>query len=214
MSAVYRASPRTRSGASLRTAARPTTAPGPAGHCSCGSSSTTSHTSSKRPSTSFSVRISLAQCRILLDARVRAAAADVAGHRVPDLVNGRIRIGRDQRRCRDDLTGCAEAALHRVGANERVDERMVAQAFDRRHLPAYRVCERDAREHRHTVDLHRARTAVTFVARDLRPGEADPLPQDRREAHADRSVERMSLAVDRQPELTHESSPQRCRQAG
>jgi hypothetical protein len=44
----------------VRGAGRPTTASGPSGHCSSGSSSTTIHTSSKRPSTSFSVRISLA----------------------------------------------------------------------------------------------------------------------------------------------------------
>ena len=44
----------------LRVAGRPTTSRGPSGHCSSGSSSTTIQTSSNRPSTSFSVRISLA----------------------------------------------------------------------------------------------------------------------------------------------------------
>src|ERR687888_253733 len=69
----------------------------------------------------------------LLDLRIRAAAADVAGHRVPDLLAARRGLRVDERDGADDLAGRAEAALERVGTHERIDHRMVAQALDRRH---------------------------------------------------------------------------------
>ena len=135
---------RARARARRRAAAgRPTTSRGPAGHCSSASSSTTSQTSSKRPSTSFSVRISLATCES------------------PPRSSGRCRSGRGSRPCGagsprrvgsgcvstsatadDDLPGRAEAALQRVGADERVDERVVAQPLDRRHLALADACGR------------------------------------------------------------------------
>ena len=75
----------------------------------------------------------------------------------------------DERDRAHDLARRAEAALQRVGADERVDHRVVAQALDRRHLaPADPVGERDARERRRAVDEHGARAAVPLVARDLR----------------------------------------------
>ena len=100
--------------------------------------------------------------------------------RVPDLLARRLRVRRDERRRRDDLPRRAEAALDRVGADERVDERMVAQALDRRHLALDRVRERDAREPRHAVDLHRAGAAVALVAGDLRAGQPEPSRRTRR----------------------------------
>src|SRR6185437_4510070 len=124
----------------------------------------------------------------LLDLRVRAAAADVSGHRVTDLLAGRLGVRRDERGCRDDLAGRAEAALDGVGADERLDERVLAEPLDRRHLAVDRVRERDAREPRHAVDLHGAGTAVALVAGDLRPGQAELLPQNLREARPDGSV--------------------------
>src|SRR5581483_756354 len=93
----------------------------------------------------------------------------------------------------------AEAALHRVRADEGVDERMLAQALDRRHLPLDRVHEGDAREHGRPIDHDGAGAAMPLVARDLRSGEPDALPQHAREAHADRNVDDMLLAVHHQP---------------
>ena len=90
--------------------------------------------------------------------------------------------------------GRAEAALHRVGADERVDERMLAQPLDRRHLALDEVRERDARERRHAVDLHGAGAAVALVARDLRAGEPEPLAQHVRQALAERRVDGVAPA--------------------
>src|SRR5439155_18407139 len=73
----------------------------------------------------------------LLDLRIRAAAAEVSGHRVPDLVAARFGVGLDERCGRHDLPRCAEAALERIGAYERADEWMLTQAFDRRHLASF-----------------------------------------------------------------------------
>ena len=64
-------------------------------------------------------------------------------------------------------------------ADEGVDQRMVAQAFDRRHLAFVdRVDERDAGERGHAVEQHRAGAAVAFVAADLRPRQAEVVAQD------------------------------------
>ena len=57
------------------------------------------------------------------------------------LISSRRRLGFASTRAtaRDDLARRAEAALDRVGADERVDQRVVAQALDRRHLARRRV---------------------------------------------------------------------------
>src|SRR5581483_10061035 len=91
----------------------------------------------------------------LLDLRVRAAAAEVAGHAMANLLARRLLVRRDERDGADDLTGCAEAALNGVGAHERLDQRMLTEPFDRRHLTTTETaCERDARERRLSVDEH------------------------------------------------------------
>src|SRR5207237_1492265 len=122
----------------------------------------------------------------LLDLRISAAATEVARHRVPDLVGGGLGTGLDESRSRDDLARRAEAALKSVRADERVDEWMLGQAFDRRHLAvADCVGERDAGEHRHAVELHRAGAAVPFAAGDLGAGQAEVEPQRIRERPLD-----------------------------
>src|SRR3712207_7771004 len=64
---------------------------------------------------------------------------------------------RSERRRGDDLPGGAEAALDGVGADERVDHRVVAQPLDGRHVAALDgVDERDAREHGDAVELDRS----------------------------------------------------------
>ena len=121
----------------------------------------------------------------------------------------RLGLGLDERRRRDDLPRRAEAALERVGADEGVDERMVAQAFDRRHLAlADGVHERDAREHRHAVELHRAGAAVPLAAGDLRAGQSEVLAQGLGQGAADRGVDLAGRAVDLQ--LKHPTSPPGC----
>ena len=57
--------------------------------------------------------------------------------------SGSGRVRGDEGRRRDDLRG-AEAALHGVGPDERLHERVVTKALDRRHLAvADRVHERE-----------------------------------------------------------------------
>ena len=98
---------------------------------------------------------------------------------MPDLVLRRAWVRTDQRSCRDDLSGRAKPALDGVGANERSDQRVVAETFDRCHLTiADGVHERDTRERRDTVELDGARTAVSLAARDLCAGEPEVFTQD------------------------------------
>ena len=90
--------------------------------------------------------------------------------------------------------------------DERLDERVVAQALDRRHLAvADRVHERDAREHRYAVELDRAGAAVALAAGDLRAGQAELVAQGVGERRPDRGVDLVAAAVDaqlRQPTVT------------
>jgi hypothetical protein len=80
-----------------------------------------------------------------------------------------------------------------------MNQRMVVQAFDGRHLAvADGMHERDAGKRRNAVELHGARTTVSFAAGDLRSGEAEVLAQDLRERAPDRRVEGVRLAVDQQ----------------
>ena len=120
-----------------------------------------------------------------------------------DLLARRLRVGRDERCRRDDLAGCAEPALDCVGADEGLDERMLAQTLDRRHLALDRVREGDARETRHAVDLDGAGTAVTLVAGDLRPGQSQLLAEDVREARPDWRVEDVLFAVHGEADFAH-----------
>ena len=98
---------------------------------------------------------------------------------MPDLVLRRAWVRTDQRSCRNDLPGRAKPALDGVGANERSDQWVVPETFDRRYLAiADRVHERDTRERRDTVELDGARTAVSLAARDLRTRESEVFAQD------------------------------------
>jgi hypothetical protein len=136
----------------------------------------------------------------LLDARIGAAAAEIAGHRMPDLLRRRLRVRGHERGRRDDLAWGAEAALERVGADERADERMVAEALDRRHLSvAHGVDERDAAERRRAVELDGARAAMALAAGDLRPRQAELVAQRLGQRLADRCLELVVVAVDAQP---------------
>jgi hypothetical protein len=74
----------------------------------------------------------------------------------------------------DDLPGVQKPHCSASVRDERVDERVVAQPLDRRHLAALdRVHERDAREVRHAVDEHRAARRSALAAGDLRARHAE-----------------------------------------
>jgi hypothetical protein len=106
-------------------------------------------------------------------------------------------LGLDQRRGRDDLARGAEAALERVRADERVHERVVVQALDRRHLAlADGVHQRDAGEHGHAVELDGARAAVALPAGDLRPGQPQRSAQRLGQRLADRRLHLVARSVD------------------
>ena len=88
-------------------------------------------------------------------------------------------LSADERRRRDDLTRCAEPALEGVCPHEGVDERVVAEPLDRRHLALVeRRSQRDAREDGVSVEEHGAGAAMAFAAADLRAGQAQILSQD------------------------------------
>jgi hypothetical protein len=125
---------------------------------------------------------------------------------VPDLLVRRVGIRRDERGCRDDLPRRAEAALERVGADEGIDERVLLQPLDRRHLAlADRVHERDAAQNRDTVELDGAGAAMALAAGDLRPRQAEIVAQRLRERPPDRRRELVRLPVD--AELRQPTSP-------
>jgi len=134
----------------------------------------------------------------LLDPRIGAAAAEVARHLMPDLLTRRLGVRGHERRGRDDLSRRAEPRLDGIGLHERLDERVIAETLDRRHLAVDGVHERDARERRDAVDEDGAGAAVTLAARDLRPGQPDVLAQDLRERATDGGLDRVPTAVDRE----------------
>ena len=113
-----------------------------------------------------------------------------------DLLAARRRVGGDERRGRDDLPGRAETALERVGANERLDQGVVAKALDRRYLPLDRVDEGEARQHRDAVELDGAGAAVAFVAGNLRPRQPELVAEHLGEGGADLGLDRVPLTVD------------------
>ena len=114
-----------------------------------------------------------------------------------DLSAGRRGRALDQRGGRHDLTRCAEAALERIRPDERVDERMVAEALDRRYLAlADSVGEGDARKSRLSVEKDRARAAMALAAGDLGTGEPKILAQKLGERARRRCGETVGSTVD------------------
>src|SRR5579872_368892 len=111
------------------------------------------------------------------DVRVCSATAEIAAHRLANLIVGlRVTLG-DQSNCRDDLTRRAKAALKRVVLDERalyrVQRAIQSDAFYCRDLViAMHQRERQARQHAATVDEHGARTALARIAAFLCSGQA------------------------------------------
>ena len=59
------------------------------------------------------------------NAQVGPAAAQIAGHRVIDVLVARLRVRLEQRGCGHDLTGLAEPALRHAGIDPRLLQRMM-----------------------------------------------------------------------------------------
>src|SRR4051812_10639747 len=130
-----------------------------------------------RKSRRFISRLRIGDARGLLDrgadARIGAAAADVAGHGVIDI--GVARLGRcgEQGARRHDLARLAVAALRHVEREPRLLDflarRRAADGFDRGDALAERRGDwRDARARRLSVDLDSARAAKALAAAELR----------------------------------------------
>src|SRR6185369_17055073 len=94
------------------------------------------------------------------NALIRPAAADVAVHRLIDVVVARTLGLFQQRRGLHDLASLAIAALRHVGGAPRLLHRMIAlriEALDRRHRAAIDIAHGgDARAYRVAVEMNRA----------------------------------------------------------
>src|SRR5688500_12793015 len=107
-----------------------------------------------------------------LHADVRAAAADVAGHRSVDVVVGRLGVLVEQRDGRHDLPRLAVPALDDVGLGPRLLYRVQTvggQPFDRGDLFRGDAARGgDARTDGLAVDVHRTRATLRHTATELR----------------------------------------------
>src|SRR4029453_6584894 len=123
------------------------------------------------------------------------------------------RVVREQVGGRDDQARRAEAALHRTGLRERLLHRVQLPApgkpRDRDAVVAARLRgEDEAPTHEPPLEQHRARAALTLLARVLRARQAEPLAQREEQALALPDLRLALLAVDRQldPHARHLSS--------
>ena len=110
------------------------------------------------------------------DPSVGAAAADVAAQGTDDVFVPGIGIGLEQGQARHDHAGGAVAALHGIGFDERLLQRMQPavslQTFDRLDCLVGRDAHlRDARPDRLAVNEHGAGTALAFAAAVLAAGQ-------------------------------------------
>ena len=126
----------------------------------------------------------------LHDARIGAAAADVAIHQARDVLLGRVRVGLQQADRGHHHPGRAVAALEGFGVEERLLHGM--QAVARRASPSIVVIAfaptaadaRDARARAGAVEQHRAGAALPFAAAVAAAGQAEVVAEDRQQAVA------------------------------
>src|SRR5579859_2088418 len=135
------------------------------------------------------------------DPLIRAAPADVAGHRVVDVLIAWFRRLREQTRGLHYLAALAVAALR--------DSQALPSCL---HLPAYRRaadgfnggdrlagCGRDrgdARARRDAIQMHSARSAKRHPTSEFRAGETQLIAKRPQEGRIRRHVHRHRLAVD------------------
>src|SRR5207245_436528 len=100
---------------------------------------------------------------------------------------GRLGVVAQKRRGRDDEARRAEAALHRAGIDERALHRMQVLArceiLDGADIAVFRSASEDqTRAHQLAVHQHRARSALTLLARVLAPPQPEALAKHGEEA--------------------------------
>ena len=133
-------------------------------------------------------------------ALVGAAAADIAGHTVDDLLIGGIGICRQQRRRLHDLSGLTVAALRHVVSTPGALHRVITfgiKPLDGGHLLAGgRRDGSHATAHRFTVDVHSAGAAERHAAAELGPGEPELISDVPEQRHVGVAIELATYAVD------------------
>src|SRR6185503_2517289 len=142
------------------------------------------------------------------NARVGAAAADVAIHQPRDVGLGGIRVGLEQADGRHHHARRAVAALEGLGVEERLLHRVqplaVGQRFDRRdRLLPDAPDPRDAGAGPGAIEQHRARAALPFAAAVAAAGQAEIVAEDGEEAVARLGVNLAILAIDAQDISSH-----------
>src|SRR2546425_7031910 len=117
-----------------------------------------------------------------VDLDVAGAAAEVAGERLFDLVAGRPGVGGEQGFGSKQKRGRAVAALRGPQVGERLLQRMELPALRHRFDGAHGMAgacqaQHQARQHRHSIEQHGARAALTQLTAVLRSGESQILAQ-------------------------------------
>src|SRR5438445_137597 len=132
---------------------------------------------------------------------IGAAATDVAGHRLVDIVIGGLRGLGEQAGRLHDLPTLAVAALRDVQAAPRgldaLADRCSTDPLDGRDLLAFRSRDRrDARARRRTIQVHRARAAEGHATPELGAGESELVAQRPEQWRVRRHVHRHGFAID------------------
>jgi len=134
--------------------------------------------------------------------RIGAAAAQIPGHRVIDVLVGRVGCFREERRRAHDLANLAVTALGNVFGDPGALERMGTfgrETFNGRHGPnAHGVNGDRAGSYRLPIKMHRAGTAEPGPAAVLGSGEVEDVPEDPEEGHVGRNVDAVATAVDQE----------------
>ena len=136
------------------------------------------------------------------DARVGPAAAEVAAHRLVDVLVAGRRVRGQQRGRAHDLARLAEPALRHRQLDPGLLQRVIAvrgQALDGGDRLARRAGQRHhAGPHRLAVEVHGAGAAERLAAAVLGAGEAEEIAQRPQERHLGIGVEAVLGAVDAQ----------------
>src|SRR5262245_24203272 len=135
------------------------------------------------------------------DTCVGAAAADVAVHRLVDLLVGRLRRALEQRLRGHDLAGLTVAALRDTDLDpcrlQRASDGIAADRFDGHHLAIGHHREgRDAGAHRLPVDVHGAGATEGHAAAELATGEPELVSQRPQQRSVAGHVDILAFAVD------------------
>src|SRR5580704_5467694 len=141
------------------------------------------------------------------DARIGAAAADIAIHMANDVVAARILIAGEQRGGLHDLPGLAIAALRHLQIEPGFLQRMVAigrQALDGGDVLARHHGDgRLARAHRLAVEMHRAGAAHAGAAAVFRAGELEVFPDHPEQRCLRTGIHTCRLVIDGEGDRHH-----------